>query len=77
MSIAEVNLGNQEQARGIQGIARAFSQMEQVTQQTAANAEENAAASDKLSAQAQTMRDMLAGLESLVDGARTRERDRL
>ncbi|MGD0580013.1 MAG: methyl-accepting chemotaxis protein, partial [Bryobacteraceae bacterium] len=40
--VDEVNLGSQEQARGIEQIGKAITQMEQVTQKTAANAEESA-----------------------------------
>src|SRR5262249_23611979 len=42
--VDEVNLGNKEQARGMEQIAHAVIQMEQVTQQTAAGAEQSAAA---------------------------------
>ena len=38
--VEEVSLASQEQARGIQQIGKAIVQMEQVTQSTAANAEE-------------------------------------
>ncbi|HWQ56223.1 MAG TPA: methyl-accepting chemotaxis protein [Bryobacteraceae bacterium] len=68
--IDEVNLGSQEQARGIEQVAKAIAQMEQVTQKTAANAEESASAGEELSAQSQTLRDMVERLTALVDGAR-------
>ena len=42
--VDEVNLGSQEQARGMEQISRAVLQMEKVTQQTAAGAEQSAAA---------------------------------
>ena len=51
----EVQQGSQEQTRGMEHISRAILQMEQVTQQTAANAEENAAAGEQLSAHAETL----------------------
>jgi len=51
--VDEVNLGSQEQARGIEQISKAVAQMDQVTQTTAANAEESASASEELSAQAE------------------------
>ncbi|MBN1508101.1 MAG: hypothetical protein JW955_14715, partial [Sedimentisphaerales bacterium] len=44
-------------------------QMDKVTQQNAANAEESASASEELSAQAESMHDIVAGLVSLVGGA--------
>jgi methyl-accepting chemotaxis protein len=50
-----VKLGNEEQARGIEQIAKGITQMEQVTQSTAAQAEESAAASSDLSRQAQAI----------------------
>ena len=36
--VDEVNMGSQEQARGMEQISRAVMQMEQVTQRTAASA---------------------------------------
>jgi methyl-accepting chemotaxis protein/methyl-accepting chemotaxis protein-1 (serine sensor receptor) len=41
--VDEVSLGSREQASGIEQIGKAIAQMEQVTQRTAANAEEGAA----------------------------------
>jgi methyl-accepting chemotaxis protein len=66
--VDEVNLGSQEQARGIQQISNAMSQMEQVTQQTAANAEETAAAAEQLTAQSETLKDVVERLKAMVDG---------
>ena len=45
--VDEVNLGSKEQSHGIEQVARAVSQMEQVTQRTAANAEEGASAGEE------------------------------
>ena len=64
--VDEVNLGSQEQARGMEQIARAVMQMEQVTQQTAANAQEGAAASQELTSQAQTLRAVIGRLQEMV-----------
>jgi len=64
--VDEVNLGSQEQARGIEQIGRAITQMEQVTQKTAANAEESAAAAEELTAQSETMKDIVGRLTALV-----------
>ena len=66
--VDEVNMGSQEQARGIDQIAKAVAQMDQVTQTTAANAEESASASEELSAQAQALNQIVAELEILVGG---------
>jgi methyl-accepting chemotaxis protein/methyl-accepting chemotaxis protein-1 (serine sensor receptor) len=66
MLVDEVNLGSQEQARGIEQIAKAIGQMEQVTQKTAANAEESASAAEELNAQSEAMRDIVERLTAMV-----------
>jgi methyl-accepting chemotaxis protein/methyl-accepting chemotaxis protein-1 (serine sensor receptor) len=65
--VDEVNLGSQEQARGIQQISKAIEQMDRVTQSTAASAEEGASASEELSAQAEAMDQAVRKLSRLVD----------
>jgi methyl-accepting chemotaxis protein len=67
--VDEVNMGSQEQARGIDQIAKAVAQMDQVTQGTAASAEESASASQELSAQAQALNQIVRELGALVGGA--------
>jgi methyl-accepting chemotaxis protein/methyl-accepting chemotaxis protein-1 (serine sensor receptor) len=67
--IDEINLGSQEQAKGIDQISGSISQMETVTQTTAANSEESAAAAEELTAQAQSMQEVVHRLQALVDGA--------
>lgn len=64
--VEEVNLGSLEQTRGIDQIAKALTQMEQVTQQSAANAEESAAAAEELTAQASTLMEVVHGLSAMV-----------
>jgi len=64
--VDEVNLGSQEQARGIEQISKAVAQMDGVTQTTAASAEESASASEELSAQAEALKGIVTGLQSLV-----------
>src|SRR5579871_2872339 len=66
--VDEVNMGSQEQARGIDQIAKAVAQMDQVTQGTAASAEESASASEELSAQAQALNQIVQELGALVGG---------
>ena len=66
--VDEVNLGSQEQARGIEQIGKAITQMEQVTQGTAANAEESAAAAEELNAQSKALKDIVARLKAMVGG---------
>jgi methyl-accepting chemotaxis protein/methyl-accepting chemotaxis protein-1 (serine sensor receptor) len=61
-----VNLGSQEQARGIEQISKAIAQMDQVTQGTAASAEEGASASQQLSAQAEAMGHAVRKLSRMV-----------
>jgi methyl-accepting chemotaxis protein len=65
--VDEVNLGSQEQARGIEQISKAITQMDRVTQSTAASAEEGASASEELSAQAEAMQQAVTKLSRLVD----------
>ena len=66
--VDEVNVGSQEQARGIDQISKAVAQMDQVTQGTAASAEESASASQELSAQAQALNHIVSELRKLVGG---------
>jgi len=76
--VDEVNLGSQEQARGIEQISKAIAQMDQVTQNTAASAEQGASASEELSAQAEAMDHAVRKLSRLVDaGEETRVRSPL
>jgi methyl-accepting chemotaxis protein len=65
--VDEVNLGSQEQARGIEQISKAIAQMDQVTQSAAASAEQSASASQELSAQAEAMKQAVRKLSHLVD----------
>ena len=68
--IDEVNLGSQEQARGIEQISKAISQMEQVTQRNAANAEESASAAQEMTAQADRMKSFVVELQSMVGASK-------
>lgn len=67
--VDEVHLGSQEQTRGIGQVGEAIAQIEQVTQKTAAGAEESASAAEELTAQSETMRDIVARLTAMVGGA--------
>jgi methyl-accepting chemotaxis protein/methyl-accepting chemotaxis protein-1 (serine sensor receptor) len=67
--VDEVSLGSIEQTRGIEQVAKAIIQMEQVTQRTAANAEEGAAAAEELNAQSKGLHDLVKQLTALVEGA--------
>jgi len=66
--VDDVNLGSQEQARGIEQIGKAIAQMNQVTQNTAASAEESAAEAKELSTQARAIDLVVLRLRSLVGG---------
>jgi hypothetical protein len=73
--IAELNRkissASDEQATGIAQVSVAVNEMDGVTQQNAANAEESASASEELNAQAKQMNNIVNNLVSLVgaDGA--------
>ena len=69
--VDEVSHGGMEQTRGIDQISRALVQMEHTTQQTAADAEESASASQELKAQAASMENIVLGLEALITGKET------
>lgn len=66
--VGEIAAASQEQAQGIDQVNRAVSDMDRVTQQNSANAEESAAASEEMNAQAGQMREFVASLVALVGG---------
>jgi methyl-accepting chemotaxis protein len=70
--VTEIAAASQEQAQGIDQVNTAIAQMDQVTQQNAANAEETASASEELSAQAEVMNDVVNQLVTIVGGATAR-----
>jgi methyl-accepting chemotaxis protein/methyl-accepting chemotaxis protein-1 (serine sensor receptor) len=59
------------QTRGIEEVAKAVVQIQQVTQSTAACAEESAAAAEELSAQSETLKAVVLRLTTLVGGDKT------
>ena len=67
--VSEIAAASQEQAKGIDQVNTAVAQMDKVTQQNAANAEESASASEELSAQAESMKEVVGQLVALVGGA--------
>ena len=67
--VGEIAAASSEQAQGIEQINTAMSQMDKVTQQNAANAEESASASEELNAQAESMLEIVTDLVKLVEGA--------
>jgi methyl-accepting chemotaxis protein len=68
--VDEVHAGSKEQVQGIDQIATALTQMEQLTQRAAAGAEESAAASEELAAQSMVMKDSVRRLGVLITGGR-------
>ena len=66
--IDEIATASQEQAQGIDQLNRAVSEMDRVTQQTAANAEETASVSIGLTSQAEQMRQYIDDLSAVIVG---------
>ena len=66
--IEEVSSGSREQANGIEQVAKTLTEMGQVTQRTAASAEEGAAASAELTGLSAGMKRSVTRLHALVGG---------
>lgn len=64
--VEDVKLGSAEQARGIEQVAQALSGMEQMTQRTAAAAEQGSAAAQELTAQSETLRGIAERLTTVI-----------
>ncbi len=67
--VGEIAAASAEQAQGIDQVNTAVAQMDKVTQQNAANAEECASAAEELSAQADSMNEVVGELVALVGGS--------
>jgi methyl-accepting chemotaxis protein len=67
--VREVSTASREQSSGVEQIAQAMAQMDQVTQTNAANAEENASASEELSSQAAGQAAIVSVLSGIVLGS--------
>jgi methyl-accepting chemotaxis protein/methyl-accepting chemotaxis protein-1 (serine sensor receptor) len=65
----QVNLGSQEQARGMDQISRAIAQMQQVTQRNAAGAQQSASAGAELDGHASALRSLVQEMSELVGTA--------
>jgi methyl-accepting chemotaxis protein len=61
--IGEITAASQEQARGIDHVTSAMSQMDKVTQQNAANSEESSSAAEELSSQSEQLAGMVGTFE--------------
>ncbi len=68
--INQIAAASHEQTQGLDQINRAAAEMEKVTQQVAANAEESAANSADMSSQAHDLHKMVGNLDELVKGKR-------
>jgi methyl-accepting chemotaxis protein len=64
--VSEVSAASEEQAQGISQVNVAVTQMDKVTQSSAASAEESASASEELSSQAQELNSMVEDLVNIV-----------
>jgi methyl-accepting chemotaxis protein len=64
--VQEVNASSAEQSHGITQISKAVLDMQQVTQNVAANAEESAAATEQLRAQSDSMRQVVRNLREML-----------
>ena len=71
--VSEIAAASHEQAQGIEQVNTAVTEMDKVTQTNAANAEESAAASEKLNAQAEQMKNYVLELMKLVGGKETNQ----
>ncbi|MCC6152184.1 MAG: hypothetical protein IT367_00385 [Candidatus Hydrogenedentes bacterium] len=67
--VGEIASASNEQSQGIAQISVAMSQLNQVTQTTAASSEETAAAAEELGSQAEEMRRMVSELKAVVSGS--------
>ncbi len=67
--VGQIADASNEQSRGIDEVNSAVAQLDQVTQQNAANAEESASAAEELSSQSEQLSSMVGDLVRLVGGA--------
>ncbi len=66
--VGEIAAASNEQAQGIGQVNTAVTEMDKVTQQNAANAEESSSAAEEMSAQAEQMKSFVQDLVVLVGG---------
>jgi len=64
--VDNVSVASNQQALGIEQVLQSIRQMERVTQTTAANAEESAAACEQLNAQADVTMSLIEQLETMI-----------
>ncbi len=73
--VDDVSGASQQQTQGIDQVSTAIGQLEQLTQRTAANSEECAAASEELNTQAEVTMTVVARLQAFVGGKARAEAD--
>jgi methyl-accepting chemotaxis protein len=66
--VGEIAAASTEQSQGIEQVNIAVTDMDKITQQNAANAEESASASEELDAQAEQMKSIVDELKTIVGG---------
>ena len=71
--IDDVSAASFQQSQGIEAVTRGIAEMERVTQDAAATAEENAAAGEELTAQAEQTLDTVALMELMISGGQSRQ----
>ncbi len=71
--VSEVAAASEEQTKGVEELNTAAGQMDQITQQNAANAEESSGASEELAGLAQELQNAVRDLVKVVDGAGSQE----
>ena len=67
--VSEISAASEEQTQGIEQISAAVGQLDQVTQSSAANAEESASSAEELNAQAEEMHRLVQELRLVVGGS--------
>jgi methyl-accepting chemotaxis protein len=72
--VADIAAASSEQAQGIDQVNTAVADVDKVTQQNAASAEESASASQEMNAQAEQMKHMVAKLSVMVKGSGVSQR---
>jgi len=67
--VGEIAAASNEQSEGIEQVNKAMADMDKVTQQAAANAEESASASEEMNARAEQMKGLVEELVAMVGGS--------
>jgi|GEM_PF-1165582 len=73
ITLTEIENSSEEQAKGINQVSLAIIEMDQVTQSNAANSEETASASEELSAQAESLRDLIKDISRQIGIKKTQQ----